>query len=195
MSRDTDERSAFPAAQAGPLIDLVRRSRTGDTRAMDRLYERFKTGVFGLACRYTRNPVAAEDLIQEIFLKVFTRLNTLDKDEAFVSWLYRIAVNACLSHVRSNRRLLQKEVPLGDVAGTVHNRLKGRPEDMLENSLEEAMQKLPPKLKSVFILHEIQGFKHDEVAQILDCSVGTSKSQLFKARMRIRSYLKKKRLL
>ncbi|MBN1223298.1 MAG: sigma-70 family RNA polymerase sigma factor [Candidatus Aminicenantes bacterium] len=195
MSRNADEQTTSTTGQPEFLKDWIRRSRSGDTQAMGSIYEHFKTPLFSLACRYTRNPVAAEDLIQDIFLKAFTHLRTLDNDDAFVGWLYRIAVNTCLSHIRSSRRLFQREVPLGDVEGVLNAPVPGRPEDMLDKSLEEAVQKLSPRLKSVFILHDIQGFKHDEVAQIMECSAGTSKSQLFKARMRIRRHLEKKQLL
>jgi RNA polymerase sigma-70 factor (ECF subfamily) len=195
MSRDADERVNSTTEQSAFIKDWVRRSRAGDTRAMESIYEHFKTFIFGLACRYTRNPVAAEDLIQDIFLIVFTRLQSLDNDDAFVGWLYRIAVNTCLSHVRSSRRVFYKEVPLEDVEGVLNSHVSDRSEDMLDRCLEEAVQKLSPKLKTVFILHDIQGFKHEEVAQIMDCSTGTSKSQLFKARMRIRNHLEKKQML
>ena len=177
------------------LKDLIRRSRTGDTQAMGSIYEHFKSPLYGLAYRYTNNATAAEDLIQDIFLKVFTNLPSLDNDGAFVGWLYRIAVNTCLSYIRSNKRAFQKEVPLEEVEGILSGVVPGRPEDMLSKSIAEALQVLPPKLKSVFMLHDIQGFKHGEVAQIMDCSVGTSKSQLFKARMKIRHHLEKKQVL
>jgi RNA polymerase sigma-70 factor (ECF subfamily) len=181
--------------QPGFLRDLIRRSRDGDTQAMGSIYEHFKSPLFGLAYRYTNNATAAEDLIQDIFLKVFTSLSSLDKDKAFVGWLYRIAVNTCLSYIRSHKRAFQKEIPLGEVEGILNGSAQGHPEDMLNKSIAEALQTLSPKLKSVFMLHDIQGFKHDEVAQILDCSVGTSKSQLFKARMKIRHHLEKKQVL
>ncbi len=193
-SNDTSQaKSSFE--QPSFLKDLIRRSRAGDTQAMGSIYEHFKSPLFGLACRYTNNATTAEDLIQDIFLKAFTNLPSLDNDNAFVGWLYRIAVNTCLSYLRSHKNVFQKEVPLGDIEGTLNSGVQGRPEDMLNKSIAEAVQTLSPKLKSVFMLHDIQGFKHGEVAQILDCSVGTSKSQLFKARMKIRHHLEKKQVL
>jgi RNA polymerase sigma-70 factor (ECF subfamily) len=192
--KDTvQEKSSFK--QPIFLKDLIQRSRAGDSQAMGSIYEHFKSPMFGLAYRYTNNATTAEDLIQEIFLKVFTNLQNLDNDEAFVGWLYRIAVNTCLSHVRSHKRIFQKEVPLGDMEGILNGGVQGRPEDMLSKSIAEAVQTLSPRLKSVFMLHDIQGFKHEEVAQIMECSVGTSKSQLFKARMKIRNQLEKKQVL
>jgi RNA polymerase sigma-70 factor (ECF subfamily) len=195
MSRDEDSRVTSPIEQPQFLKDLIRRSRAGDAQAMGSIYEHFKTSIFGLACRYSRNPVVAEDLIQDIFLKAFTSLQSLDNDDAFVGWLYRIAVNTCLSHIRSHKRLFQKAIPLDEVEGVLNSPTSGRAEDMLDKSLDEAVKKLSPKLKTVFMLHDVQGFKHEEVAQIMECSVGTSKSQLFKARMRIRRHLEKKQLI
>jgi RNA polymerase sigma-70 factor (ECF subfamily) len=187
------EKAAFK--QPGFLKNLIQRSRAGDSQAMGSIYEHFKSPMFGLAYRYTNNATAAEDLIQEIFLKVFTNLQSLDNDDAFVGWLYRIAVNTCLSYMRSHKQIFQKEVPLGEVEGLLSGGVQGCPEDMLNKSIAEAFQTLSPKLRSVFMLHDIQGFKHKEVAQIMECSVGTSKSQLFKARMKIRHHLKKKQVL
>ena len=187
------EKSSFE--QPNFLNNLIRRSRAGDAQAMESIFENFKSPLYGLAYRYTNNATAAEDLIQDIFLKVFTNLHTLDNDDAFVGWLYRIAVNTCLSYILSHKRVFQKEVPLEEVEGILNGGVQGRPEDMLSKSIAEALQTLSPKLKSVFMLHDIQGFKHEEVAQIMDCSVGTSKSQLFKARLRIRHYLEKKQVL
>lgn len=195
MTADDTSQEKATFEQPGFLKDLIRRSRAGDTQAMGSIYEHFKSPLFGMSYRYTNNATAAEDLIQDIFLKVFTNLHSLDNDDAFVGWLYRIAVNTCLSYLRSHKRLFQKEVPLGDVEGILTDGARGRPEDMLNKSIAEALQSLSPKLKSVFMLHDIQGFKHEEVAQILDCSVGTSKSQLFKARMKIRDHLEKKQVL
>ncbi len=176
-------------------LEWVRRSREGDSQAMELLYGRFKTSFFGLAYRYTYNAAAAEDILQDIFIKIFTHIHKLDNDEAFVGWAYRIAVNTCLSYLRSHKHIAQKMVPFDVVEGMAQD--KGPPdhERMFYRTMEEALQGLSAKLRSVFVLHDIQGFKHEEVAQILGCSTGTSKSQLFKARMKIRQRLQKKRLV
>jgi len=175
------------------LLDLIKRSREGDSEAMESVFERFKTSIFNLAYRYTYNTAAAEDLLQDIFLKVYTRFKELDNDEAFVGWLYRVAVNTCLTHLRSRNVRLRKTVPLSEVEG----KLSGNSvPDRVENKpLEDAIQSLSTKLKSIFLLHDVQGFKHREIAQIMRCSVGTSKSQLFKARMKIRKKLECKQMM
>lgn len=176
------------------IKNLVRRSREGDSQSMGLLYEQFKGRMFSLAYRYTYNAAAAEDLLQDIFIRVFTHIETLDKDEAFAGWMYRIAVNTCLSYLRSNKKVLQQAVPLSSIEYTVGEDTQNVSEKMLEKPLEEAIQSLPTKLKSVFLLHDVQGYKHREIAQMLGCTVGTSKSQLFKARMKIRSKIEKKQL-
>ncbi len=176
------------------IKNLVRRSREGDSQSMGLLYEQCKGLMFSLAYRYTYNAASAEDLLQDIFIRVFTHIETLDKDEAFAGWMYRIAVNTCLSYLRSNKKVLQQAVPLSSIEYTVGEDTQNVSEKMLEKPLEEAIQSLPTKLKSVFLLHDVQGFKHREIAQMLGCTVGTSKSQLFKARMKIRKKIEKKQL-
>ncbi|MGD2295272.1 MAG: sigma-70 family RNA polymerase sigma factor [Candidatus Aminicenantes bacterium] len=191
--KEKDVKSGFESKEL--VLNLVRRSREGDMQAMGLLYEHYKGRLFSLAYRYTYNSAASEDLLQDIFFKVFTHLGTLEKDEAFNGWMYRIAVNTCLSYLRSHKKVLQQSVSLRDMEATVGENVQSQSENMMDKPLEEAIHDLPNKLKSVFLLHDVQGFKHREIAQILGCKVGTSKSQLFKARMRIRKKIKNKQLL
>jgi RNA polymerase sigma-70 factor (ECF subfamily) len=174
------------------LERLIRLSREGDLQAQGILYEHFKSSLFSLALRYTYNFAAAEDVIQDVFVKVFTSLHTLDDDKAFVGWLYRIAVNTCLSYLRSHKKLRQKTISLEDVQGILADGEPSATQKAENKILEQTIQKLPPSLKSVFLLHDVQGFKHKEIANILGFSVGTSKSQLFKARKKIRRLLEHK---
>ena len=174
------------------LKELIQKGRDGDIQAMGILYEHFKSSLFSLALRYTYNFAAAEDVIQDVFVKVFTSLHTLDEDRAFVGWLYRITINTCLSYLRSHKKFRQKTIPLEDVQGIVADSAPSAIQKAENKILEQTIQKLPPKLKSVFLLHDMQGFKHQEIAHILGCSVGTSKSQLFKARKKIRKLLEHK---
>jgi RNA polymerase sigma-70 factor (ECF subfamily) len=182
-------------SSSGFPLEWVRRSREGDSQAMELLYGRFKTSFFGLACRYTYNATAAEDILQDIFIKIFTHIHELDNDEAFVGWAYRIAVNTCLSYLRSHKNVARKMVPFDVVEGMAQTKGASDHEKMFDRTMEEALQDLSTKLTSVFVLHDIQGFKHEEIAQIMGCSTGTSKSQLFKARLKIRQRLQKKRLV
>jgi len=177
------------------LIDLIRQSQDGDTRAMGLIYEKYKTPIYNLAYRYTYNSAVAEDLLQEIFLKVFTHIQDVDKKEFFEGWLYRVAVNTCLSFVRSRKAYEVKSVSLDSVESKINNQKFSHSEKMIHKSIDDAIQSLPIRLRSVFLLFDVQGFTHEEVAGILGCSVGTSKSQLFKARTKIRKHLKDKKIL
>jgi RNA polymerase sigma-70 factor (ECF subfamily) len=175
------------------IDEIIRRSQSGDKKAMESLYEAYKTSIFNLAFRYTYNRAIAEDLLHDIFIKVFSHIHELTTEEAFKGWMYRIAVNTCLSHIRSSKSKVKNTVSLEDVGYGLNDRTSLAPENRVMNRpLEQAIKALPSKLKSVFILHDIQGYKHSEVAQMLGWSVGTSKSQLFKARMKIRHSLMNK---
>jgi len=193
---DTPKNSGLVAQLGGAekLAELVRRGREGDEEALETIFRNFRLPLFNLALRYTYNAAVAEDLLQDVFLKVFTHLKDLDKEGAFVGWIYRITITTCLTYLRSHKHLKVKMVALGDV----ETKLSGgepRGEKMLAQSIEEALQPLPPRLKSVFLLHDVQGFKHREIAEIMGCSEGTCKSQLFKARVKIRRHLKMRHAL
>jgi len=162
---------------------------------MEQIYERYKRTFFNLAYRYTYDRVEAEDLLQDIFIKIFTHLRDVDKEETFIAWMYRIAVNVCYSYLRSKRGRDRRTVALSSVEGREEEAVYDSHEKSLRLSLEEAIQELPDRLRAIFFLHDVQGFKHEEVAAILGIEVGTSKSQLFKARLRIRDFLKRKQAL
>lgn len=175
------------------LKDLIVRSRKGDIQAMEAIYERFNRSIFNLVYRYTNNREIAEDLLQDIFIKIFTRIQDLRTEDTFVGWLYRIAINTCYSYLRKNT--LQRTLPLSEMEGRINGHTYESGNRMIKKSLDDAIQSLSGKLKNIFLLHDVQGFKHREIALMLDCAVGTSKSQLFKARMKIRQYLKNKQSL
>jgi len=166
------------------LFDVVNRCQDGDTKAMETVYTHYKSSLFNLAYRFSRNHASAEDLLQEIFIKIFTQINKLRSPEALKSWLYRIAVNTCISHTR--KKAQTKEVSIDDISEI--NDPKDDP-SFMEKNLERAVTFLPPKQKAIFLLHDVQGFTHDEIADIMKLTEGTSKSQLFKARMKLRELL------
>lgn len=171
------------------LKDVIRRSRQGDIQAMEAIYKHFSRPLFNLAYRYTYNSEVAEDLLQDIFLKVFSHLHDIRNEETFVGWIYRIAVNTCYSYLRKKKSQLQRTIPLDEVEGKIEGETYKSGDEIMKKSLDDSIQNLPDKMKSIFLLHDVQGFKHREISQMLGCSVGTSKSQLFKARMKIREYL------
>jgi RNA polymerase sigma-70 factor (ECF subfamily) len=174
------------------LSGLIERSKAGELGAMEEIFEHYKGPLFSLIYRYTNNRQAAEDLLQDVFIKVFTHIRDVKKMETFVAWIYRIALNACYSYLRSKRAGLRQAVSLSEMEGRKEEAVYSHHEERLERSLGEAIQGLPDKLRTVLLLHDVQGFKHEEIAKVLGCSVGTSKSQLFKARVRLREYLRSK---
>lgn len=187
--------AAHAAFDPAVIAALVERGRTGDNRAMEEIYLMFKKPVFGIIYRHVYNRTTAEDLLQEVFVKVFTNLDGVRDAATFPAWVYRIALNSCFSHLRRVRSEGGEAVPLDDVEGVVSD--DGREESGsnldMRTAIDKAVAALPPKLKQVFILHDVQGFKHEEISEMTGCSVGTSKSQLFKARLKLRTWLQERR--
>jgi RNA polymerase sigma-70 factor (ECF subfamily) len=172
--------------------ELVKRSQSGDSEAMEEIYQRLKRPLFNLIYRYTYERATAEDLLHDVFIKVFNHIHDVNEEGAFVGWVYRIAINTSLSHLRSKKSKVRDTMSLDALNSQVADRSQAKPESfLLRKPLERAIKTLPPKLRSVFLLHDVQGYKHAEVSQMLGCSLGTSKSQLFKARMKIRHQLNK----
>jgi RNA polymerase sigma-70 factor, ECF subfamily len=170
--------------------------KTGDTGAFDLLYQMHKRRVFSLCMRMVGDFGLAEDLTQDAFLMAFRRINSFRGDSAFSTWLHRIAVNTVLMHLRQkNSRggtqpslddLTADGEPSGEVFGKEDLRLS-RAIDRL--SLVHAIEQLPPGYRMIFVLHDIEGYDHAEIAGLLGCSVGNTKSQLHKARLRLRKVL------
>lgn len=171
------------------LADLIRRGAGGEERALELIYSRFKRPLFSLACRYTGNASAAEDVLQEVFLKAFTRLGEVNNPATFPAWLYRITINASLSQIRASRHERRGAVPLAALEGVLAAPAEAANGGDMRRPLEEAIRELPERLKSVFLLHDVQGFKHEEISSMLGLSTGTTKSHLFKARLKLRERL------
>jgi RNA polymerase sigma-70 factor (ECF subfamily) len=171
------------------LGDLIIRSQAGETAAMEEIYRRFKTGLFNLAFRYSYDRSTAEDLLQEIFIKVFSNMDNVKNPDTFAGWIFRIGLNTCYSHLRSRRTEMEKGIPLENIEGTVQGSVVENPAEDARKPLDDGIAVLPNKLREIFLLHDVQGFKHEEIARMLGLSVGTSKSQLFKARLRMRAFL------
>ncbi len=190
MERMRREGPVWGTADKASLEDLVARGRAGDLAAMESIYEMFRGPVFGLVYRYAQNRAAAEDLLQDVFLKVFSHMRGVRDAATFPGWVFRIALNTAYSYLRQKRIQTEKLVPLGDVEGRVEEPGTDPVEKDLQRPLEHAIQALAPRLRSVFVLHDVEGFKHEEIAKTLGCAVGTSKSQLFKARIKVREFLR-----
>jgi RNA polymerase sigma-70 factor, ECF subfamily len=195
MTADDRDWRKTPSLPLSALSALIRRSKEGDEAAMNKIYEQYKKPLFNLAYRYTFDRLAAEDLLQDIFVKVFSHLGEVNKDETFVAWMYRIAVNSCYSYLRSRRSREAHSVSLGEIEGKKEEAVYDGHEDNLAGPLDEATRQLPEKLRAVFVLHDIQGHTHEEIGRMLGIMAGTSKSQLFKARLKIRGFLKEKKVI
>ena len=196
MAHDNTKQTEGENLQDTSLLeDLIHRSREGDEKAMEAIYERFSRPLFSLIYRYTSNKEVAEDLLQDVFLRVFSNLQTLRRTDTFVSWMYRIAVNTCFGYLRGSKVQVQRTIPLNDVYGEAGGDRDRSGDRMIKSALDDAIHSLPSRMKAIFLLHDVQGFKHEEIAPMLGCSIGTSKSQLFKARMKIRDHLEKKKAI
>ena len=164
----------------------------GDMEAFEQLYERHNRRVYSLCLRMTQNAAEAEDLAQEAFIQLFRKIGSFRGESAFTTWLHRLTVNQCLMHFRKRSVKLEKtteegETPVQIVRGTENpNAMPVMDRIALDNALEQ----LPPGYRTVFVLHDIEGHEHEEIAKMLGVAVGTSKSQLHKARMKLRKILK-----
>lgn len=174
--------------------DLTQAAAAGDMGAFEEVYQRHHRRVYSICLRMLQNAHEAEDLTQDVFIQLYRKIGSFRGDSAFTTWLHRMTVNQVLMHFRKRNVKFEKvteegETPDQVVVGT------SDPEKMRivdKIALENAIDQLPDGYKNVFVLHDVEGFEHEEVARILGCSVGTSKSQLHKARLKLRKLIKKK---
>ena len=169
--------------------DLVARCQAGDVDAFAELYARHSVRIFSLAARMAGSPETGEDLLQEIFLQAHRKIGGFKGDSAVGTWLYRLALNHCLDFVRSRQARMDKATDaIEDESGPAA--VAARRDSTIERmDLERAMRQLPPGCREVFVLHDIEGYEHREIAAMLGIAEGTSKSQVFKARMKLRALL------
>jgi RNA polymerase sigma-70 factor (ECF subfamily) len=181
-------------SQASSDLELARAAAAGDATAFERLYEQHNKRVYSLCFRMLGDASQAEDLTQEVFLQVFKKIGSFRGDSAFTTWLHRLTVNQVLMHFRKRGVKLEHTSDEGDFTNVVETPLQStRRISMVDRlALEKAISELPPGYRTVFVLHDVQGYEHEEISGLLDVSIGTSKSQLHKARMRLRELLTKK---
>ncbi len=166
---------------------LVRDAQRGDLVAFERLYRENERKVFGLCLRLSSDFALAEELTQEVFVRAWRKLGSFRGESAFSTWLYPLAVNVALSERRSRRRRDARFVATDDPARLERAPAAPRPEAGFD--LERAMAALPPGARSVFVLHDVEGRTHEEIAALLNLATGTSKAQLFRARRLLREAL------
>lgn len=168
--------------------ELAARCRAGDVGAFEALYRQHAGRLFAVACRLAGSVDTAEDLLQEIFLLAFKKLETYKGEAALGTWLYRLAINCCLDYVRSRSAKNAKLTgSLEDLAAPTPAALRDAPVERID--LDRAIAQLPDGYREAFVLHDVEGFDHKEVARLLGVAEGTSKSQVFKARLRLRALL------
>ena len=164
----------------------------GDVAAFEELYKQHNRRVYSLCFRMTRDASQAEDLTQEVFIQLFRKLDTFRGDSSFTTWLHRLTVNTVLMYFRTSAKRREQTTedgttPTQIVRGT-QNPARMSVVDRI--ALDEAIRQLSPGYRAVFILHDVEGYEHEQIAEILGCAVGTSKSQLHKARLKLRQLLK-----
>lgn len=175
--------------------EIISQAQAGDIGCFELLYTRHKRKVFSLCLRMTGNYAEAEDLTQEAFLQLYRKIGSFRGESAFSTWLHRLSVNIVLMRFR------KKGIPEISLQETLESQHEdgpikefGRRDDVLNSSadrmiLEWAIRELPPGYCMIFVLHDVEGYEHNEIAEMLGCSIGNSKSQLHKARMKLRSLL------
>jgi len=179
-----------------PEAEAIRRAQNGDADAFERLYRLHSRRVYSVVLRMVGNPAEAEDLTQEAFLQLFRKIHTFRGDAAFSTWLHRLSVNVVLMRLRKKTlpQTSLDEPADADDESSGPKRDVGAEDPLIEGSvdrvhLERAVAELPPGYRMVFLLHDVQGYEHNEIARIMECSIGNSKSQLHKARTRLREIL------
>lgn len=176
--------------------EVIERLKLGDHAAFEEIYRRHRRRVYSVCVRVTRNSAEAEELTQDVFLRLFRKIGTFRGEASFGSWLYRVALNVCLMHARHER--LMQFVSLNEDGEFEEaddaNQQLGRDDAVLVGSVNRitllaTIQRLAPGYRMVLWLHDVLGYQHAEIAEIMGSTIGTSKSQLQKARMKIRAEL------
>jgi len=178
--------------------EAIERAKQGDAEAFEVLYNLHKRRVYSLCLRMTANTAEAEDLAQEAFLQLFRKIGTFRGESAFSTWLHRMAVNVVLMRLRKKGLPVVSLEDTQDTEEEAPKKELGAPDAVLAGSidrlqLERAVAALPPGYRMIFVLHDVEGYEHNEIAGMVGCSIGNSKSQLHKARMKLRELLKTSR--
>ena len=192
---------AMPRAPAppspGPVDgDTLAKAQAGDHRAFAQIYSQHKRRIYSLCLRMVGSVTEAEDLTQEAFLQLHRKIATFRGDSAFSTWLHRLAINVVLMQLRKKGlSLISLDEAMEPATEERPGRSFGEPDLNLTGAidrlaLQHAIENLPAGYRLIFVLHDIEGFEHNEIAAMLDCSVGNSKSQLHKARLKLRDELR-----
>jgi RNA polymerase sigma-70 factor, ECF subfamily len=163
----------------------------GDPEAFEKVYRCYHRRVYSLCLRMTRNASQAEDLAQDVFIQLLRKIDSFRGESLFATWLYRLTVNQVLMHFRKPAVKTERTAADSiDFDQRAHLRQNPGKMSVLDRiSLQEAIDELPPGYRKVFILHDVEGYAHDEIGQMLGCTIGASKSQLHRARQKLQSLL------
>jgi RNA polymerase sigma-70 factor, ECF subfamily len=192
-------RPAHPAgtSASNPIEpEVLLRAQNGDHQAFAQLYSLHKRRIYSLCLRMVGNVAEAEDLTQEAFLQLHRKIATFRGDSAFSTWLHRLAINVVLMQLRKKGlSLISLDEAMEPSQDDGPSRSFGAPDLTLAGTidrlaLERAIADLPAGYRLIFILHDVEGFEHNEIASMLECSIGNSKSQLHKARLKLRDALR-----
>jgi len=191
ITDSTSQAAPSPPADASAEAEFIERAQAGDHRAFAQLYSLHKKRIYSLCMRMVGNAAEAEDMTQEAFLQLHRKIATFRGDSAFSTWLHRLAINVVLMQLRKKGLpLISLDEAMEPAPEEGHGRSFGGPDLRLTGAidrlaLERAVADLPAGYRLIFILHDVEGFEHNEIASMLDCSIGNSKSQLHKARMKL----------
>ena len=195
MSQECVPSNTPTHAEADDLseADAIRLAQEGDGAAFERIFRRYSRRVYALCLRMARNKTDAEDLTQEAFLQLFRKIHTFRGESAFSTWLYRVCANVVLMWLRK-KGLMEIHLENTQKEKDSNREEISAPDLVLSGTidrliLDRAINELPNGYKKAFMLHDVEGYEHHEIAEILGCSIGNSKSQLHKARMQLRNLL------
>jgi RNA polymerase sigma-70 factor (ECF subfamily) len=178
------------------FTEIIRLAQRGDAAAFEIIYQHHCGRVYALCLRMLRDPVEAEDLVQEVFIQLFRKIHTFRGESAFSTWLHRLTANLVLMRLRRKKPV---SISLDEITGSEEENGKPRQEiggldprlsGLVDRvTLQSAIDQLPEGYREIFVLYDVQGYEHSEIAQILGRSIGNSKSQLHKSRKRLRELL------
>ncbi len=187
----SQENEKHPVNLETPDYDLTQMAAGGNLEAFEMLYQKYHRRAYSLCLRMTNNVTEAEDLTQEAFIQLFRKVGSFRGDSAFTTWFHRLTVNQVLMHFRKRSYKNEKTTEDGETPEFLLPNSKNKSQTPILNrmDLKKAISELPPGYRSVFVLHDVEGYEHSEVARMMGISIGTSKSQLHKARLKLRGML------
>ena len=178
------------AATDRDQTELVARCQAGDAEAFETLYRHHASRIYTLASRMAGSPEDGEDLLQEIFLQAYRKIASFKGDAAIGTWLYRLALNHCLDYVRGRQAKMKRQTDTLDADRSFEPAAR-RDMPIARLDLERAIARLPEGCREAFVLHDVEGYRHDEIADLMGLAIGTTKAQLHRARKLLKERLQR----